>query len=257
MNNTLKFHKIPFRNGISKQSLDKSSFPAEDLLTKMIFFQAYKNWLMSLISSQLPMWSLVGMSITPECLQMTNLPPSLMCGGIWTSNYILSLSPAHSKLNHIAPLTYNCWKGLAWTPFSLMQNRLNRHLISSGCPTMDPIQLETKITILVHTCFPCMTRTPKKGGHQTPFMTPRSPFCASAVDTWATVLELLIIPVEPHPKWPISCDWKQDRLISKSTKFLHHVQCSGLCMDTFMNHGAHFCSLCGNTGHPACCCPIN
>jgi len=46
MNNNLKFRKIPFGNGIGKQSLDESSFPLEDLLTETYFFQAYRNWLM-------------------------------------------------------------------------------------------------------------------------------------------------------------------------------------------------------------------
>jgi len=46
MNDNLKFCKIPFGNGISKQSLDESSFPLEDSLTETNFFQAYRNWLM-------------------------------------------------------------------------------------------------------------------------------------------------------------------------------------------------------------------
>ena len=44
-NDNLKFHKIPFGNGIGKQSLDESSFLSEGSLTKTTFLQAYRNWL--------------------------------------------------------------------------------------------------------------------------------------------------------------------------------------------------------------------
>jgi len=40
-NDNLKYRKIPFSNGIGKQSLNKSSFPAEDMLTETMFFQSY------------------------------------------------------------------------------------------------------------------------------------------------------------------------------------------------------------------------
>jgi len=36
-NDNLKFHKIPFGNGLRKQSLDKVTFPVEDSLTEMTF----------------------------------------------------------------------------------------------------------------------------------------------------------------------------------------------------------------------------
>jgi len=44
-NDNLKFCKIPFGNGIGKQSLDEASFPNEDSLTETPFLQAYRNWL--------------------------------------------------------------------------------------------------------------------------------------------------------------------------------------------------------------------
>src|SRR5882724_11213261 len=44
-NDCLKLHKIPFGNGIRKQSLDKSSFPSEDSLMETTFLQVYRNWL--------------------------------------------------------------------------------------------------------------------------------------------------------------------------------------------------------------------
>jgi len=44
-NDNLKFRKIPFGNGVGKQSLDESSFPMEDALTETSFFQSYRNWL--------------------------------------------------------------------------------------------------------------------------------------------------------------------------------------------------------------------
>src|SRR5882724_7168036 len=50
-----------------------------------------------------------------------------------------------------------------------------------------------------------------------------------------------------HPEWPISCDWKQIQ-----QNYLCHVQHMWIMSGTFMNHGAHFCSLCGDKGHPAC-----
>src|SRR5882724_12522459 len=45
MNDSLRFCKIPFGNGIGKQSLDESSFPGEDTLMETTFLQAYRNWL--------------------------------------------------------------------------------------------------------------------------------------------------------------------------------------------------------------------
>src|SRR5882724_5721517 len=45
MNYNLKFRKIPFGNGIGKQSLDEASFPDENSLTETSFLQAYHNWL--------------------------------------------------------------------------------------------------------------------------------------------------------------------------------------------------------------------
>src|SRR5882724_21741 len=43
-NDNLKYHKIPFGNGVGKQCLDESSFPL-DSLSETTFFQAYRNWL--------------------------------------------------------------------------------------------------------------------------------------------------------------------------------------------------------------------
>jgi len=42
-NNNLKYRKIPFGNGIGKQSLDEASFPAENSLTETTFFQSYQK----------------------------------------------------------------------------------------------------------------------------------------------------------------------------------------------------------------------
>jgi len=44
-NDNLKLHKIPFGNGIGKQSLNKASFPGKDSLMETSFLQAYRNWL--------------------------------------------------------------------------------------------------------------------------------------------------------------------------------------------------------------------
>jgi len=52
-NDGLKYHKIPFSNGASCQSLDKSIFPPESALSESLFLQAYRNWhtIIDLISS--------------------------------------------------------------------------------------------------------------------------------------------------------------------------------------------------------------
>ena len=44
-NDGLKYHKIPYGNGVGKQSLDESIFPAENTLSELLFLQAYHNWL--------------------------------------------------------------------------------------------------------------------------------------------------------------------------------------------------------------------
>jgi len=48
-NNSLKFRKIPFGNGISKQSLGESSFPGKESLMEITFPPAYRNWLTIII----------------------------------------------------------------------------------------------------------------------------------------------------------------------------------------------------------------
>src|SRR5882724_9185406 len=42
-NDGLKYHKIPYGNGAGKQSLNKTIFPAENILSKSLFLQAYHN----------------------------------------------------------------------------------------------------------------------------------------------------------------------------------------------------------------------
>ncbi|KAF8492714.1 hypothetical protein JB92DRAFT_3236378 [Gautieria morchelliformis] len=44
-NDNLWYKKIPFSNGVGKQSLDDSYFPLEDSLETATFLQAYQNWL--------------------------------------------------------------------------------------------------------------------------------------------------------------------------------------------------------------------
>ncbi|KAF8510531.1 hypothetical protein JB92DRAFT_2831525 [Gautieria morchelliformis] len=44
-NDNLRYKKIPFGNGVGKQSLDDSFFPAEESLDTATFLQAYQNWL--------------------------------------------------------------------------------------------------------------------------------------------------------------------------------------------------------------------
>jgi len=44
MNNSLKYDKIPFGNGVGHQSLDKSIFPPENSLYESLFLQPYLNW---------------------------------------------------------------------------------------------------------------------------------------------------------------------------------------------------------------------
>src|SRR5882724_4503287 len=43
---SLKYHKIVFRNGAGKYSLDESSFPDELSLNKSEFWKAYRTWLL-------------------------------------------------------------------------------------------------------------------------------------------------------------------------------------------------------------------
>ena len=54
-NDNLKYRKIPFGNGVRKQSLKKASFPAEESLTETTFFQSYMSWL-----------TMIDMIATPE-----------------------------------------------------------------------------------------------------------------------------------------------------------------------------------------------
>ena len=45
LNQNVKYHKIPFRHGAGKITIDETSFPLEECLTEMDFWQASKNWL--------------------------------------------------------------------------------------------------------------------------------------------------------------------------------------------------------------------
>jgi len=47
-NDNLKYHKIPFGNGIGKQSLDELSFPTEDTLMETMFVQPIETGSQSL-----------------------------------------------------------------------------------------------------------------------------------------------------------------------------------------------------------------
>ncbi|KAF8527716.1 hypothetical protein JB92DRAFT_3093207 [Gautieria morchelliformis] len=54
-NNNLCSKKIPFGNGVGKQSLD-DSFPPEDALHTATFLQAYQNWS---FTAHLPAWRIL------------------------------------------------------------------------------------------------------------------------------------------------------------------------------------------------------
>ena len=45
LNQNVKYHKIPFGHGAGKITIDETSFPLEESLTEMDFWQALKNWL--------------------------------------------------------------------------------------------------------------------------------------------------------------------------------------------------------------------
>ena len=60
------------------------------------------------------------------------------------------------------------------------------------------------------------------------------------------------------PKHPIACDWKLNKLLSKSNKLIcimYNVR--GSCSNPAPNHSNHSSSLCSNGSHPACRCPRN
>jgi len=56
-NDNLKYFKIPFGNGIRKQSIDESSFPTDNSFMETTFFQSYRNWL-----------TIIDMTTTPEIM---------------------------------------------------------------------------------------------------------------------------------------------------------------------------------------------
>ena len=114
-NQNLWFHKVPFGNGVGKQTLDDSSFPTEDTLDATTFLQAYCNWLS--IVDRLADSILAGgfhshydRMIADSCFN-THFLMRHFVHNLWTnlSSLTLKIPPILPCLNVIATLSLCLW----------------------------------------------------------------------------------------------------------------------------------------------------
>src|SRR5882724_1156830 len=98
----------------------------------------------------------------------------------------------------------------------------------------------------------------KKGGHSNSFHENKKPILCLHCGSMGHHAYNCSSTQSNHPKCPISCDWKLDKLLSKSNKLICIMyNICGTCSDPAPNHGNHTCSLCGDGTHMACHCPRN
>ena len=62
-----------------------------------------------------------------------------------------------------------------------------------------------------------------------------------------------------HTKQLINCEWKEEKLVSKSNKTICILfNIGSICTEQpSPSHNIHSCSLCNDRNHPACCCTRN
>ena len=109
-NNNLKFHKIPFGNGLRKQSLDKVTFPVENSLTEMIFLQAYRNWLMLIDIVLTPDIAIGWHEHHSRILRDNKFTTFFHTWHDMEKNYILNSLPTPLILTLTASPTFNFWR---------------------------------------------------------------------------------------------------------------------------------------------------
>jgi len=97
-NDNLKYCKIPFGNGIGKQSLNKSSFLSEATLTKTSFYQSYRNWLTVIDMIATPEVAIGWYENHSRMLRNEQFSSCSQPGTTWTSNSAFNLSTSHLLL---------------------------------------------------------------------------------------------------------------------------------------------------------------
>jgi len=257
-NDCLKFRKIPFGNGIGKQSLDESSFPSEDSLTETTFLQAYRNWL-------------------------------TIIDVIATTDVAVGWYEHHSRMLRDDKFTayFDAWRDMdkqlrtqfISRPFLVDPNSttyiqlLERARMDSFFARAEKAQqsFEQQRAFRSHVSYSVR----HEGGGPTPhrYMPyDKDTEKGRTTDSFRDKKPILCLRCgykghqagnctsnqSNHHERPIACDWKHDKLVSKSNKVicvLFNVR--GSCNDPLTNHGGHFCSLCGDSSHPACRCPRN
>ena len=189
------------------------------------------------------------MNIIPGCSEMRNLwVLTLKPGMIWTKNCTLNSSHVPSPLTLTAPPISNYWSDPIWTPFWPVPKKpsipSNYNMwLALTCPD----QLSKKMAVLHH-----------KGGPSDSFHENRKPILCLHCGYTGHCASNCPSTQSNCPECPITCEWKQDKLISKSNKLICIMfNVCGSCSDTIVNHRNHICSLCGDGGHPACRCPRN
>ena len=150
MNDNLKFCKIPFGNGIGKQSLDEASFPSENTLTVTTFLQAYRNW-----------FSIINIIMTPEMVVGWYEHHSRMLRDEKFVGYYFDAWHDMDKqlCTLTAPLISNYWSDPIWIPFWPMLKKPSIPLNYNAQLTLTcPNQLSQKMAVPQHKDMPLMTR---------------------------------------------------------------------------------------------------
>jgi len=260
MNYNLKFRKIPFGNGIGKQSLDEASFPDENSLTETSFLQAYRNWL-----------TVIDIVATPDVAMGWYEHHSRMLRDEKFSSFYFEAWWDMDKQLRTQFIT----RPFAIDPYSTTYIQLLEHLrMDSFLAHAEKAQLtfesqraarsytshSPRSEIGTHTMqrYAPYDKDSEKGGQADSFRETKRPILCLCCGYTGHRAGNCSSMQSNRPERPISCDWKHDKLLSKSNKLICVMfnVCSS-CSDLVPNHGNHTCSLCGDDTHPACHCPRN
>jgi len=259
MNDNLKFHKVPFGNGIGKQSLDKVSFPGEDSLTETTFLQAYRNWL-----------TIVDIIATADVAVGWYEHHSRM---LRDDKFLASFDAWQDMDKQLH--TQFIARPFTIDPYSpTYVQLLERSRMDSFFARAEKAQRTFELQWASRTCAPCASRddassstshryTPydkanDKGRPFDSFWENKKPTLCLRCGHMGHCAGNCSSMQLNRPERPIACDWRQEKLVSKSNKpicVMFNVR--GACSDPLASHGGHICSLCGDGSHPVCRCPRN
>ncbi|KAF8515934.1 hypothetical protein JB92DRAFT_2716426 [Gautieria morchelliformis] len=252
-NDNLRYKKIPFGNGVGKQSLDDSFFPVEDSLDTATFLQAYQNWLSvvdkladaalakgwhchharmladTAFAQHLSAWRVLDRTLRA---QFTDKPFLVDPND---PTYFAMFERARNSIPQRA-ISYS----------DARPPRSSRHMFSP-----DPLAVSHSPRYA-----PYDKDRPRSGNS---FRESRKPALCLRCGVIGHRASACSASHASCPERPILCEWRNDHLVDKSNKrvcIMFNVR--GSCSDSSSpTHGEHSCALCGDQHHAASACPRN